>query len=110
MAKFIKEVTREEIDLEALEKAVYKLRNEPHPLHTYECPVCHYLTKTSLKKFALRLVMSKGTWDELKRRVMSGTWCEIPPQPLHGEIFGCPVDINDGLGFGDVLFTVDLKV
>ena len=89
MAKFTKVIKTEVLDVEALIRTTQ-----------------HHLSSLVLKK--PRLVMSSDTKRELREATKDPGWTFVgtPVRPCY--FMGCEIDINDSLGFGEVLFTVTL--
>lgn len=61
----------------------------------------------------VRMVMSHETLRSLHTEATRGLW--MMPSPLHTQAGasyyrGCPIDINDGLAFGEVRFTTEIDV
>jgi hypothetical protein len=93
--KFVKEVKKEVLDTKALHEAICR-----------ETAMTRLYTGTYLP---VRLVMSHNTKQELIRE------CSVHGQYAcygggGGKVTfeGCEIDINESLGFGEVLFTMEL--
>ena len=103
MAKFIKEVKREVLDVEGIKKAVlwHKAMSAKPPRmvisHETEKELCmcflHYGVRIS------DCVNRDNASDSTSARMAFN----------HFKTFdGCTIDYNDGLSFGEILFTVEL--
>lgn len=91
MAKFIKEVTKEVLDVESLGRAVT-------------------VKKAMLSYGKPRIVMSTETYRALEaENAAVRTRLRFPYTMLECVTFcNCPIDRNDSLSFGEVLFTREL--
>lgn len=91
MAKFIKEVTKEVLDVESIKKAV--ALNKAMCIKTPRMVISHVTERELAVCLGFYSVAVTRMGEDLVR---SRTF------------MGCPIDYNNSLSFGEVLFTVEL--
>lgn len=91
MAKFIKEVTKEVLDVEGIQKALqWHKAMSAKPIRVVMSPDTECELAVCLGYFRIKISSVDG------KRVGTKTF------------MGCPIDHNNDLSFGEVLFTVEL--
>ena len=92
--KFVKEVKKEVLDIDALKKSIN----------------FHKAQANGLRYRNMRLVMSAATKEELINECIKSGVAIIPDNPDDEYFMGCHLDTNNFLNFGEVRFALELLV